>query len=567
MNETPLLQLIAPEVSTAFCYGKKGDRNYQDFLNDIAYFGSNLGNQKRYGLFSQDSYFFAVAFFALLHKNKTIVLPNNPQKERLASLDEQVDIWLRDDLDSFNFIDIETEKSKAIQLNYHVGEIELWTSGSTGQPKSITKNLSQLICEVEMLQQHFPVSCNKIYSTVPHFHIYGLLFKILWPVLTQRSFNRETSFTLEDFLAKAKQQEHYLLVSCPAHLKRLPDALSTQSLNVHFEKIFSSGGACDSVTCKWWFEHMQTITEIFGSTETGGVAYREGGHLSQSWTSLPKVNLKVDEEVLMVHSPFTGTDLWVSMGDHVELSDDLQSFIFKGRGDRIAKVQEKRVSLIEMEQLLMDHPDVSDSFVFMPDGPTSAKPRLCAAITIETASLPKYYQKGHRTFTKTLEEYLSSWFEPMTVPKSWRLCQEIPYNPTGKRTADACQYLWKDDFKSTKTLPYILNSNRQSYEELILDLECPYHLIYFKGHFPNNPILAGVVQIHWVKIFIKIYFKIKINIVKIIRLKYNSTILPGDRIKLKLKYNTKKLSISFCFYNNSKTFSSGTLFFISRKAL
>lgn len=523
------------------------------------HFSSSLGHQKRFGLFSHDSYFFSVAFFALLNKNKTIVLPNNPQKERLASLDQHVDVWLRDDLKSFVTLGENSTQIEMIDLNHHDGDIELWTSGSTGNPKMVSKKLPQLLTEVEMLHQLFPLSCDKVYSTIPHFHIYGLLFKILWPVMAHRSFNRETSFTLEDFQAKSKQQDNYLLVSCPAHLKRLPDAMETQSPKVQFEKIFSSGGACDQSTSQWWSEHLQDITEIFGSTETGGVAYRIKGHQSPTWTSLPKVNLKVKQQTLMVHSPFTGTNHWVSMGDEVDLSEDQRSFILKGRGDRIVKVQEKRISLIEMENHLKSHPDIDDAFIFLPNDSKPSKQRLSAVVSLSQKSLSKYYTLGHRPFCKVLEKHLSSWFESITLPKSWRVCREIPHNATGKRTADACQYMWQHEFSHTKSHPYILNTFQEGEHDVQLLIECPYHLTYFKGHFPNHPILAGVVQLHWAKVLSAQVFKTELPIQEVLRLKFKAVMCPGDRVTLSLKYQPLKRSISFQFRRDTVIYSSGTL--------
>jgi acyl-coenzyme A synthetase/AMP-(fatty) acid ligase/3-hydroxymyristoyl/3-hydroxydecanoyl-(acyl carrier protein) dehydratase len=498
-----------------------------------------------------------------LSQNKTIVLPNNDQKARLENLNQHVDTWLRDDLDSFSNIKSNHQQTESIEISNLNCEIELWTSGSTGTPKAITKQFRQLLEEARTLHQHFPMMSTKVYSTIPHFHIYGLLFKILWPTLTYRCFNRETSFTLEDFQAKSKQQDNYLLVSCPAHLKRLPDALAQQSIEVQFEKIFSSGGACEPNTCQWWSEHLQSITEVFGSTETGGVAYRENGHLTRSWTCLPQVNIKSDHQVLSVHSPFTGTDEWMSMGDLVEISDNQQSFILKGRSDRIIKVQEKRVSLIEMEHHLKDHPDVTDSFIFMPDASYSNNNKLSAVITLNQQALPNYYRKGHRAFIQALCQYLTSWFEPMTLPKSWRVCSEIPYNTSGKRTSEACQYLWKDSFSRTQTLPYLLDISTKGLNETSLLIECPYHLNYFKGHFPEHPILAGVVQLHWAKILCTEVFKIDLPVREILRLKFKSVLCPGDRVSLNLKYLPEKSSLTFQFQNDSEVFSSGTLKFQS----
>ena len=67
----------------------------------------------------------------------------------------------------------------------------LFTSGSTGEPAAIRKSLRQLDAEVDALESVFGPMIDAdavVHGTVSHQHIYGLLFRILWPLSSGHSF-------------------------------------------------------------------------------------------------------------------------------------------------------------------------------------------------------------------------------------------------------------------------------------------------------------------------------------------------------------------------------------------
>ena len=104
--------------------------------------------------------------------------------------------------------------------------------------------------------------------------------------------------------------------------------------------------------------------EIFGSTETGGVAWRrQGGDNDEScdWTVFDPVEVGVNAEGrLVVSSPFSFQKGFV-MGDGVELSPDGRHFRLLGRMDRIVKIAEQRVSLPEMEDRMKMLEGINDA--------------------------------------------------------------------------------------------------------------------------------------------------------------------------------------------------------------
>lgn len=83
---------------------------------------------------------------------------------------------------------------------------------------------------------------------------------------------------------------------------------------------------------------------------------------------------------------------------------------------------------------------------------------------------------------------------------------------------------------------------------------------WFQGHFPQQAVLPGVVQVHWAASMIKHYFAIEENFSKVGNLKFKTMILPDTQLSLSLEAS-KPHSVKFHYYNDDNSFSSGTLYF------
>ena len=114
----------------------------------------------------------------------------------------------------------------------------------------------------------------KVYSTVNHHHIYGLLFTALLPIATGLPFRRRRI----DFPTELSgiASESAVMASSPAFLKRL-SAEADQPVGFKCAPvIYSSGGPLPVEVAR----RASELTgywpmEIYGSTETGGIAYRQ----------------------------------------------------------------------------------------------------------------------------------------------------------------------------------------------------------------------------------------------------------------------------------------------------
>ena len=152
---------------------------------------------QRYALYTEDAYPFAVLLFALFHAGKEVWIPGNNRPGMAAQLQEQAGCQLIGDWDAGQPFDYQlTRYWQATQfslspLNPAETKLVIFTSGSTGQPKAIEKRLFQLQNEIAVLEQLWGkrLGSSEILSTVSHQHIYGLLFRVLWPLSAGRCFH------------------------------------------------------------------------------------------------------------------------------------------------------------------------------------------------------------------------------------------------------------------------------------------------------------------------------------------------------------------------------------------
>ena len=94
-----------------------------------------------------------------------------------------------------------------------------------------------------------------------------------------------------------------------------------------------------------------------------------------------------------------------------------------------------------------------------------------------------------------------------------------------------------------------------------LQLYIPTDLDYFNGHFPEAPILAGVVQLHWAVEYSKQKFSLAERDIKNIEvLKFQVVIIPGQKLNLTL---TKKSpnKILFSYTSEKGQHASGRIIF------
>jgi acyl-coenzyme A synthetase/AMP-(fatty) acid ligase len=221
--------------------------------------------------------------------------------------------------------------------------------------------------------------------------------------------------------------------------------LDNSLLENHIQFIFSSGGPLARETALAYRHKLGlSPTEVLGSTETGGVAWRRQNRECEGlWQKFPDVSLRANKDsgALEVKSPFCFTDDWYAMGDKVEIVSEKQ-FRLSGRLDRIVKLEEKRISLDNMEQTLEQSPDIEYAKIIDIPGKRTV---LGVVAVLSPKGAQRLEQEGRRDFANSMKQYLSQYFERVTLPRKWRYVEEFPYNAQGKLTRQALLALFNGD--------------------------------------------------------------------------------------------------------------------------
>lgn len=96
----------------------------------------------------------------------------------------------------------------------------------------------------------------------------------------------------------------------------------------------------------------------------------------------------------------------------------------------------------------------------------------------------------------------------------------------------------------------------------VVTMNCiiPKNLDYFNGHFPQTPILAGVVQLHWAVEYAKQKFSIDGVVKNLEVLKFQEVIVPEQTLEIVLtkKSNEKVL---FSYQSAKGQHASGRILF------
>lgn len=94
---------------------------------------------------------------------------------------------------------------------------------------------------------------------------------------------------------------------------------------------------------------------------------------------------------------------------------------------------------------------------------------------------------------------------------------------------------------------------------LVLDIDLhPTHEA-FAGHFPQKPILPGVVQIDWVMLWAKEQFDLSNAFASDIQVKFKDTIPPNKPLRLMLDYDDSKARLDFSYTSDDALMSKGRI--------
>jgi acyl-coenzyme A synthetase/AMP-(fatty) acid ligase len=291
-------------------------------------------------------------------------------------------------------------------------------------------------------------------SIVPPHHIYGLLFGVLVPTCGGGAFHHEGPHDV-DGLDAALRDEVDMLVSVPAHLRSL--RFAEEDVLPAVKRVFSSGAPLPADTAKDLHKRAGwTITEVLGSSETGGIGWRDRTDAPATpWQPFPGVKVDAgDGELMLLESPLLSANVPQPFigGDRVRPLPDGR-FEHLGRADGVLKIGSTRVSVAELAARLAEIDGVNDAAVLPVE--------VGGARGIETwAALV-----APRLDAKTVRTALRKWLNPVVIPRRFRFVDALPRQASGKLRREDLLALFEspvDDDLASPTSPGVLSSPERS---------------------------------------------------------------------------------------------------------
>ncbi|MGL5334592.1 MAG: AMP-binding protein [Enterovibrio sp.] len=453
MNQIlPLSQWLSPERNDETIIAWQGERIWtlSQLRYDVTALLATLKEQEgeRWALCVENSYLFIVTLLAVLHAGKIPVILGH---SRPLLLDEQRSLF--DGVLSDKALTLQSpsmlvcskkcEQTTRCQLPPIAAEafVEIFTSGSTGHPKRVIKNITALDLEAALLGVNFAkrlADCRTIASVVPY-HLYGLTFSIFLPMSCGLPLHAAMIFYPEE-LAALNPQHRYLFISSPAFLKRLDHHLSPPPVAM----LFSAGGVLpqhDAANSHAWLGIWPD--EIYGSTETGILAWRHRQFDDIPWRLFSGVKIVQEGDAFRAWSTLIADADGVLLDDMLHFNND-DSFHLSGRRGRIVKIEEKRISLNEIEKRLTDLDGILEAAAI----PITRGNRQAIGVLLVLDDKLRSCWQG--TDKKRLEQSwrqaLRQWLEPVAIPRYWQILDEIPVNSMSKRVYTQLQELFNETF-------------------------------------------------------------------------------------------------------------------------
>jgi acyl-coenzyme A synthetase/AMP-(fatty) acid ligase len=286
------------------------------------------------------------------------------------------------------------------------------------------------------MAERFAVSMeDRILATTVPYHIYGLLFAVLVPLVADAGLVPEVAPFPHDMAAALARHKTTIFAGVPMHYRVLRGVTpACPSLRL----AISSAGRLDPDDGADFFRRSGVgVTEIYGATETGGVATRNRALGETALTPLSSVTSRIAGERLLVRSPYLSPNLetdaagFYQTGDRVH-EEEGGGFVLLGRADGIVKVGGKRVDLEGVQACLQNLPGVRDALVLALPSAKGRENEIAAVVEGDVDM-------------SAIRRALAGKVEPYALPRRMLKVAHIPMSAAGKYDRQAAAALFVRD--------------------------------------------------------------------------------------------------------------------------
>ncbi|MBO7721510.1 MAG: AMP-binding protein [Kiritimatiellae bacterium] len=405
-------------------------------------------------------------------------------------------------------------------------EVIFTTSGSSGAAKTVVRTERSLRADAAAIVASFPEVWRErpaVVATVPADHMFGALWRVRAPECAGCEVEPETVISVEQLAAVCEKRGRVLFVTTPSFLEKALTHPDAAALRGAFAAVVTSGSLLRGETAIAAAGAFGVCPlEIFGSTETGTVAWRRRTE-GELWTLLPPVAASADAGGrVAVESPFAVSPRYV-MSDAV-VFEGARRFRLLGRTDRRVKILEEFVSLPDVEKAFESHPYIRRCRTEECGGPV---PRLGALMVFTAEGCAALAAGTYAEVCGRLRRDLTPSLGGGAFPRKLRFVHAMPVDARGKTTAAAVRAALSEWCREPAVTGWLASSS-----ELEARMTFPPDCECFRGHFPGFPVLPGVAQLYFLRRFAREAFADFPEAPVYRRLKFQKLVLPGVEVHL-----------------------------------
>ena len=433
-----------------------------------------------------------------------------------------------------------------------MAEISFRTSGSTGDPKVVVRDVQAMRADAAMLAGVFGATfakADRFVSSVAREHFYGALWLGMLPGELGVPVADTTVASVEDIEA-VSAGGRFVFVTTPSFLARALRHPKIAALKGRVVDIVVSGGALRAETSAAAEAALGVAPlEIYGSTEAGSIAWRRRSD-SDLFRLFDGVEGFADSQGELVVKSRFAVESPLATHDAARFAS-AREFELLGRMDRLAKVLESFVSLSAVERALAAHPFIAEARAESVDVDGVARVGVIAVLSEAGREA-----LAHGTFAAVaaaIRRDTVAVVGSLAFPRRLRFVQEMPCDSRGKTTAAAVRVALAANCREPVVLSWTATA-----DALDAEMVFPADGEWFSGHFPGFPILPGVAQLFFLRIFVLRAFGAvpEASLFKVI--KFKRPIRPGERVRLKVE-RSNKCDFSFEYSVGGVPASSGTV--------
>lgn len=410
---------------------------------------------------------------------KCYLLPLVPNVPLSVDASEAKDVEEKSSSNLFKEVLSEAEKSISMEADHPA--LIIYTSGTTGKPKGVVHTHYSMGAQVKMLAEAWEyTSADRFLHCLPLHHVHGLFNALLGPLYAGAAVDFMPKFSVrgvwqrwcESYSTVGSKSENAITVftGVPTMYVRLlqgynvmdPDSQKAAASAAHQLRLMMCGSSAlpYPVMKQWESITGHRLLERYGMTEfvmalsnpLHGI--RKGGTVGKP---LPGVQVKIvaehvnnspiGEGELCVKSPSMfkeywrqpqatresfGEDGYFRTGDSVMMDED-GFFVILGRTSvDILKVGGYKLSALEIEATLLEHPNISECAVLgLPDEDYGEA--ICAVIVIEPEAKSREAVESKPVITL---QYVQNWAKdkiaPYKIPTRLYVWESLPRNAMGK---------------------------------------------------------------------------------------------------------------------------------------